>query len=440
MRIAFINPIFTLISNNDALKDFIKDSPFMYFYSQFWSGFSNGLLTLAALTPDDIESVYIDESHEPISFNEKFDIIAITATTQQIMRAYAIAERFKNSPEPPCIVIGGSHASFMPDEASLHVDSVFIGEAENSWPQFLRDFRNGTWKKKYNAKDFPVVNMTEVPLPRYELLNPDHFNMIWIQSSRGCPINCEFCSATKFFGRKYRTKTEEQVLREISEARKHLKMKQILFSDDNMFCNKDRNEALLGKLKETGISFVAQADITIGENPDFLKDLKDSGCSILFIGFESLDPRNLGLMNSTNWKQEKLSHYSEYIKNITEAGIGVYGAFIVGYDYDTNETFNDLANFVTDNYLSGAQITVLTPLPGTDLRERLRKSNRVLNTGWENYTFFDVNINHPIMSRKEIEQGLLRTYKAIYNQEYLNRKNQYYHQVFLRNLEGAKNE
>ncbi|RKX83761.1 MAG: hypothetical protein DRP70_14305, partial [Spirochaetes bacterium] len=139
MRIAFINPIFTLVSNNDALKEFIKDSPFMYFYSQFWSGFSNGLLTLAALTPDDIESVYIDESHESIPFNENFDIIAITATTQQIMRAYAIAERFKNSPEPPCIVIGGSHASFMSDEASRHVDVVFIGEAENSWPQFLRD-------------------------------------------------------------------------------------------------------------------------------------------------------------------------------------------------------------------------------------------------------------------------------------------------------------
>jgi len=264
--------------------------------------------------------------------------------------------------------------------------------------------------------------------------------MIWIQSSRGCPINCEFCSATKFFGRKYRTKTEDQVLQEIDAARKHMKMKQILFSDDNMFCNKDRNDALLGRLKDLGITFVAQADITIGEDPEFLKKLKDSGCSTLFIGFESLNPDNLELMNTTNWKNEKLKRYSDYIRNITEAGIGVYGAFIIGYDYDTKETFRNLAGFVTDNYLSGVQITVLTPLPGTDLRERLRKSNRLLNTGWENYTFFDVNINHPVLSTEEIEIGLLETYKAIYNEEYLNKKNQYYRRVFLKNLEGVNNE
>ena len=437
MKIAFINPTFTLINNNDSLREFIRDSPFMYFYSQFWSGFSNGLLILAALTPEDIEAVYVDESYESISFDDEYDIVAITATTQQTMRAYAIADRFKNRSEPPYIVIGGSHVSFMPDEAAKHVDTVFIGEAENSWPQFLRDFRKGIRNKQYKAQDFPVVDMTIVPVPRYELLNPEHFNMIWIQSSRGCPINCEFCSATKFFGRKYRAKNEDQVLEEITAARKHMKMKQILFSDDNMFCKKDRNDALLKKLKDAGISFVAQADVTIGKNPEFLKELKDSGCSILFIGFESLDPRNLGLMNNTHWKHKKLHLYKEYIRNITEAGIGVYGAFIVGYDYDTKETFGELAKFVTDNYLSGAQITVLTPLPGTDLRERLRKNKRVLNTGWENYTFFDVNIVHPVMSRDEIEEGLLETYRTIYNQEYLDKKNQYYRQVFLRNLRNA---
>ena len=437
MKIAFINPTFTLINDNDTLREFIEQSPFMYFYSQFWSGFSNGLLTLAALTPGDIEAVYIDESHESIPFDENFDIVAITATTQQAMRAYAIADRFKNGNESPYIVIGGSHASFLPEEAAKHVDTVFIGEAENSWPQFLDDFQEGTYKDRYNSTDFPVVDMTKVPVPRYELLDPNHFNMIWIQSSRGCPIDCEFCSATKFFGRKYRAKTESQVLEEIKAARKHMKMKQILFSDDNMFCKKDRNDALLEGLKDAGISFVAQADVTIGKDPEFLKQLKNSGCSILFIGFESLDPRNLGLMNNTKWKHKKLNRYAEYIRNITEAGIGVYGAFIVGYDYDTKETFGELGKFVTDNYLSGAQITVLTPLPGTDLRERLRKNKRVLKTGWENYTFFDVNVDHPILSREEIEEGLLETYKTIYNQEYLDKKNQYYRQVFLRNLKEA---
>ncbi len=430
MRIAFINPSFTLINQNEQLREFIEQSPFMYFYSQFWSGFSNGLLTLAAITPRDIESVYIDESTEAIPFDEEFDVVAITATTQQAKRAYAIAERFNNRTDSPFVVIGGSHASFLPEEAAGHVDTVFLGEAENSWPAFLRDFQAGSPKNRYDATDFPVVDMTKVPAPRYELLNPDDYSMIWIQSSRGCAIDCEFCSATKFFGRKHRAKTESQVINEIAAARSHMKMKQILFADDNMFAKKDRSEALLQELESFGVSFVAQADVSVGKDKDFLKKLKSAGCSILFIGFESLDPRNLGLMNDTNWKSKKLESYTEYIRNITEAGIGVYGAFIVGYDYDTPDTFDELAEFVTDNYLSGAQITVLTPLPGTALRQRLRKDNRVLSTNWENYTFFDVNIDHPTMSREEIEDGLIRTYRSIYNKEYLDRKNQYYRQIF----------
>jgi len=158
MKIAFINPVFTLVNSNESLKEFIEDSPFMYFYNQFWSGFSNGLLTLAALTPEDIEVVYIDETHESIPFDENYDIVAITATTQQINRAYAVAERFKNTPAPPHLVIGGSHASFLPDEAAGFVDTVFIGEAENSWPQFLKDFSGGIQKQRYNAKDFPLVD------------------------------------------------------------------------------------------------------------------------------------------------------------------------------------------------------------------------------------------------------------------------------------------
>lgn len=434
MKIAFINPSFTLINDNEELSTFIEQSPFMYFYSQFWSGFSNGLLTLAALTPRDIEVVYIDESADTIPFEEDFDIVALTATTQQAMRAYAIADRFRNSSRPPWVVMGGSHASFLPEEAASHVDAVFTGEAENTWPKFLEDFQEGIRKNEYLAGDFPLVDMTQVPAPRYELLNPDDYNMIWIQSSRGCAIDCEFCSATRFFGRQHRGKTEAQVIDEIRRARGHMKMKQILFSDDNMFANRARSEKLLIELESLGVSFVAQADVTIGKDPDFLKRLKEAGCSILFIGFESLDPRNLGLMNNTQWKSKKLDKYSEYIRNITEAGIGVYGAFIVGYDYDTPETFDTLAQFVTDNFLSGAQITVLTPLPGTALRERLRKDNRLLSSGWENYTFFDVNINHPSMSRREIEEGMIKAYRAIYNKEYLDRKNQYYRHVFLRNL------
>lgn len=434
MKIAFINPAAPFVFSNEPLKEFIESSPFMYFYNQFWSGFSTGLLTLAALTPDKFDMEYLDGNYQEIPYENDYDIVAITATTSQADRAYAIADRYRKKEKPPLVVIGGSHASFLPDEAQQHVDVVFIGEGERSWPKFLDDFCVGKQAERYNAADYPLVDLNEIPVPRYDLLDPDFYNMIWIQTSRGCPINCEFCSATKFSGRKHRIKTVSQVINEIVTARNHLKMKQILFSDDNMLWRRERNYELLDEIKKLQISFVAQSDITIGKNPDFLDYLKECGCSTVFIGFESLDERNLSLMNNTNYKQKTLDKYSEYIRNITEAGIGVYGAFIIGYDNDTNETFRDLAEFITGNFLSGAQITILTPLPGTDLRERYRNNKRILDTPWSNYTFFDVNIDHPNLSMEEIKDGMIWVYRRVYNKEYLDRKNAYYKQVFINRL------
>ncbi len=431
MKIAFISPKFKIVNRNESFKEYLTNSDYMYFYNIFWSGFSNGLLILAALTPHDFELKYIDENYENIPFKEKFDIIAITATTQQAKRAYQIAEELKNIWGREIIVaIGVSHVNLLPEEAGNYCDVIFIGEAENSWPAFLSDFKRGGWENIYNADDYDPIDLTKIPVPRYDLLNPDCYKMIWIQTSRGCPRNCEFCSATKFFGRKYRTKSEEQVIKEITAAREFLKFQQILFSDDNMFLHRDRSISLLKKFKSLNISFVAQADISIGQDREFLEMLKEYGCSILFIGFESLDVRNLALMNKSKWKMNQLSNYPAYIRNIIQAGIGVYGAFILGYDWDTRSSFRDIIKFIKDNYLAGAQITLLTHLPGTDLRKRYINEGRILNTEWENYTFFDVNIKHPKLSKKEIEEELLNIYRSIYNKEYLEKKNRYYKKIF----------
>jgi radical SAM superfamily enzyme YgiQ (UPF0313 family) len=258
--------------------------------------------------------------------------------------------------------------------------------------------------------------------------------MLWIQTSRGCSRSCEFCAASEYFGHRTRAKSPEQTLGEIRHARKFLKFQPILFADDNMFQRSGHSAKLIGELEKSQIRYVAQTDIGIASHPRLLDQLRSSGCSVLFVGFESLDPRNLSLMNNNRWKLKQLSAYREHIQAILESGIGIYGAFILGYDWDTEASFEDVGDFVTDNYLAGAQITFPTPLPGTKLRKRLLAEGRVLNTPWENYTFFDVNISHPTLTKAQLEEELYKLYNRIYSKEYLDQKNRYYKELFRKTL------
>jgi radical SAM superfamily enzyme YgiQ (UPF0313 family) len=435
MKIALVDPMFKRVNSNAQMKTLLSTSPFLYFYSSFWSGFSTGLLTLASLTPQDVEIQYIDDNFEDIPYQKQFDIVAITATTQQATRAYEIAKEFRKIWGKRCtLVAGGYHVSYYPEEARDYFDVVFQGEAESSWPAFLRDFSKKTWKLFYRSGDYPAVNLHQVPVPRYDLLKSEHYKMLWLQTSRGCPRSCEFCAASEYFGHRMRSKSPAQTVEEIRYARRFLKFQPILFADDNMFLRDGQSLELLGELEKSKIRYVAQTDIGIAANPKLLEQLRNSGCSVLFIGFESLDPRNLSLMNNSRWKLKQLSTYRKHVQTILQTGIGIYGAFILGYDWDTKDSFKDVGDFITDNYLAGAQITFPTPLPGTKLRRRLLNEGRVLDTPWENYTFFDVNIAHPNLSRTELEEELYKLYSRIYSKEYLDRKNRYYKELFRRTL------
>jgi radical SAM superfamily enzyme YgiQ (UPF0313 family) len=435
MKIALIDPMFKRVNSNAQMKKLLATSPYLYFYSSFWSGFSTGLLTLAALTPKDVEIRYIDDNFEEIPYEEQFDIVAITATTQQATRAYAIAEEFKKIWGKRCVLVaGGYHVSYYPEEAQKTFDVIFQGEAESSWPAFLSDFSQHNWKPMYRSEDYPPVSLHEIPIPRYDLLKSDNYKMLWMQTSRGCPRSCEFCAASEYFGRRMRLKSPEQTVEEIQYARKYLKFQPVLFADDNMFLRGGQSPEFLGELEKSKIRYVAQTDIGIATKPELLEQLRRSGCSVLFIGFESLDSRNLALMNNSQWKLQQLSEYRQHIQTILQHGIGIYGAFILGYDWDTRESFKDVGDFVIDNYMAGAQITFPTPLPGTRLRRRLLKEGRVLDTPWENYTFFDVNIIHPTLSKGEMEEELYNLYQRIYSKDYLDRKNRYYKGLFRKTL------
>jgi radical SAM superfamily enzyme YgiQ (UPF0313 family) len=426
MKIALISPRSPFLGRNEEFKDFFERSAEMEFYRQYWSGLGSGLLVVAALTPEDIELTLIDENIEEINLLVDYDLVAITAMTQQAPRAYEIAGRFRDRGIK--VVLGGIHATVLPDEAKHHADSVVVGEAENSWRELLGDFTSNTLRPVYTSHR--EADLARSPIPRYELLEGKSYKIVWIQASRGCPHDCRFCCASRVYGFTYRQKMISQVVEEIKKVRRIQKHALLGFADDNLFSNLEYSRELLEKIAGLGIKWIGQSDISVAYDDSLLKLIKKSGCVVLLIGLESVNEDNLRGLDSSNWKQKQLKNYEGSIRAIQNNGIGVIGTFMVGFDNDDNSTFDRIAKFIIDNRLAGAQIAALTPVPNTQLREDLLKAGRVLDTSWENYTFYDVNIKPNKMSCQELEKGILDVFKKVYSPGVAAGKRKYFKNIF----------
>ena len=423
MKIALISPKVNFTTNIPELQDLWDNSAYLESYRKIWSSSpGTGLLTLAALIPPSHEIVFIDENIEEIDFSINYDVVGITAMTQQALRAYEIGDRFRQNGS--YVIIGGIHSTLLPQEATEHADSVVIGEAEYIWPDILHDLMNNCVKPFYTSER--AVDLKDSPIPRFDLLKSNTYFSISIQTSRGCPHDCEYCSSSKLFGPTYRYKTVEQIIDEVALVKGHLGDNMIFFSDDNFLVNRKYAINLLEQLSPLNINWFAQSDIAIGAETGLLELMKKSGCSSLFIGLESVTSDGLKNIDKHGWKLKQLNHYSTYIQQIQSHGIGVTGAFMVGLDSDDTSTFEHIANFVIENHLMGASITILTPVPGTRLRERYEAENRLLPTHWNNYTGYNVNHKPKRMSVEDLEKGLLYLYETIYNEEVYLDKLQYF--------------
>ena len=419
MKIAFVNPKGTSFGMNEKYKQFWNSIQELDRHTlistrlDFWSGFSLGLLILAALTPEEHEIRIIDENIEKVNFNEWFDLVCISVITQTATRAYYLGDKFRQN---DCkVIIGGIHATVMPEEAIEHADSVVMGEGEGLWDTILEDLANGKLRKYYKADGY--YDLRKSPVPRYDLLDVERYKMLWIQTSRGCPHDCEFCAASKVFGLKYRHKTVDQIITEIEYVIDIWGNYQINFADDNIFVNKRYAMNLLDRIAPLRIRWAASTDVSIGYDENFLEKLRRSGCTVLLIGFESINEENLKGLNKNDWKRRRVKDYPKLIQRIQSHGIGIMGAFIVGFDNDKGSVFDDLANFILDNNLYASQIAVLTPLPGTRLRERLSMQNRLLESSWDKYTFLDVNYVPKHLTIDELEAGVLGIYRRVYSKE-----------------------
>lgn len=412
MRLGLISPKGRYLGNYEEFRQF-WDSDLMNRYRMRFSGMSTGLLILAALTPPGYDVEFIDENIETIDFTRAYDLVGISGTTQQATRAYQISDEFRQ--HGVTTVLGGMHATLLPEEAKTHADAVVTGEAEYIWPGLLQDWEKGCLKPFYAAER--LFDMKVSPLPRYDLLKGKNYQIFWVQATRGCPHDCSFCAASRIYGTKYRSKTVDQVMSEVILLKSLFHNFKLHFADDNLFVLPHLYEPLIERLAPLRLSWFAQTDISIAEKDRVLEKLAAAGCTTLFIGLESLSPDGLLEIDPRKWKLDKLKKYSESVRKIQSYGIGVQGAFIAGLDSDDESVFDRIIDFITENHLYSIQITILTPYPKTRVAEQLRAESRLLDTDWENYTGYDVNFVPRKMSAEALQAGVLKVYRAFYTPE-----------------------
>lgn len=370
------------------------------------------LALLAALTPEEWDVSIVDETLETLEFDQA-DVVGITSMTPTATRSYSISEQFRQ--KGTTTIIGGIHASMLPDEAIQHADCVVIGEAESVWAEVLRDFDRGELKRFYQGEH---TKLEGLPRPRRDLLTHEYaLDLASIETARGCPNDCEFCSVTAFNGRRFRPRPIEEVLDELGT----IKSKNIFFTDNTIVGygkkGEDRAIQLFKGMVERGMKkrWFSQVGIDIAYSEEVLKWAKKSGCSGLAIGFESVNEDALRAMNKVRNLKVGVQRYKEGVKRIHDNGIAIAGAFVLGSDGDTKEVFDKTTEFVLDANVDASQFTVMTPLPGTRLFANLQSEGRLLRTDfpsdWTHYDFTEVVYKPRQMTPDELMDGLTRMYR-----------------------------
>jgi len=334
---------------------------------------------LAGLTPREHDVSVVDESVQPLDFDDPVDLVAITSTTSGIKRAYQIADEFRGRKVK--VVMGGIHATMLPDEALVHVDAVVLGEAEDVWAKVLTDVQQGALHRTYQGTR--RESLGNLPFPRFDLIDHSKYvrlpfrksPIIPVQTARGCPHLCDFCSVSKFWGREMRFRPVDDVVAEI----RYSGADTVFFTDDNFVAHPQRTQELAKALMPLKIRYICQVDSLAYRQPEVIMAIARSGCFLVFVGFESLNNQNLANVNKAF---NHPSNYPELITVFHKHGINMYASFIMGFEHDTSDTTRATVDFLIDQKVSLASFFRLTPYPGTGLYDRLVRNGFLLDRTW----------------------------------------------------------
>ena len=378
-----------------------------------------GLATVAALTPSHWDVAISDENVEEIDFETDADLIAITAFNVQYRRAIEIAQEFKRRGKP--IVFGGPYCSLFPEAFDGQGDYCVIGEAEAIWPQFLHDFELGKAQPAYRAEE-KKINMQLSPSPRYDLIRGERYNMFSLQTTRGCPFQCEFCDIIVVDGRVPRSKTVEQIIGEVDHCVKQ-GAHYILFGDANFIADIPFARRLLKALAAYSeknnypVEFVTELTINVAHQPDLLELLQAANFYTVFIGIES--PRRESLIETKKLQNTRKS-ILEDIEKIHAHHISVCAGMIVGFDSDDRLIFKEQYDFLQELGIPLTTCGTLTALPNTPLLKRLEAEGRLLNLEWttmKGHGAADCNFIPKQMTLEELRHGYNWLIRVLYSYE-----------------------
>jgi len=360
---------------------------------------------LATVTPTEHSIKFIDERYQRINYNEECDIVGISSMTSSAVRAYEIADKFRVQGIP--VILGGWHASALPDEAKQHADSVVLGDAEESWPQLLKDLEKGELKPFYEKP----VDLKTIPAACRNMILHREISFIGeIQATRGCSMGCKYCSVTNSIHRReFRIRPIEDIVKEISS----LPSKYFLFLDSSLTLNPKFTKQLFKAMKRLNKKFSCNGNVSILHRDDeLLKLAREAGCVEWAIGFESISQKSLSLVGKTTNNVEEFSHT---INKIHDHGIAVKGNFMFGLDGDHPDIFDKTIDAINDWDLDLVDFSILTPFPGTPLFDYLEKEKRIITRDWSKYDGFHVVYKPKHMSPQELFDEVTRVRRTVYS-------------------------
>jgi len=361
---------------------------------------------LAALTPPEWEVEICLETIDAVPLDTDADVVGIGSMGHGMVRSFDLAREFKRRGK--IVILGGTMASLVPEEAVRHADAVVVGDAETVWPEVLADAVAGRLKPVYRRE----LTELKTPPPRFDLLRGKPLgDFLPVQAGRGCPMACSFCSIHCLYRGKYWAREMDDVMRDIEQVRA-LGFRKFLLLDDNIYSDPDRLRAMCGRIKPLGMRWMSQCSIEIGHSPDLLRVLAESGCTALSFGLESLSQESLVAMKK-GWADP--AEYPALIAAVQEAGIDVSTEMVVGGDGDTRESIADTAGFIDRMGIVLPRFYILTPIPGTDFFDDMRRDGRLVHEDLYRYNGTEA-VHRPIhMTPDQLTEAYWALYRRVFS-------------------------